>query len=73
MMLGSLVLPASITNSYSRVYIMNPVEAHSCVDTDSEMSLNEQYTTVYTCSRAGRFDPKVCVNCLQDETSYNIL
>ena len=52
---------------------MNPVEAHSCVDTDSEMSLNEQYTTVYTCSRAGRFDPKVCVNCLQDETSYNIL
>ena len=31
------------------------VEAHSCVNTDSDVSLDEQYTTVDEYSIAGRF------------------
>ena len=34
-------------------------------------SLVEQYTTVDKYFRAGRFDPKFCVNCLQLSTTLS--
>ena len=36
----------------------------TCVDTDAANSLAERYTTVDEYLRAGRFDPKVFVNCM---------
>ena len=39
------------------------VEAHSCIDIVAKFS-DEQYTTINQ-STAGRFDPRVFVNCLQ--------
>ena len=42
--------------------INNAVEAHSCIDTDTRISLVKQYTTFDKYLRAGRFDPKVIVN-----------
>ena len=39
------------------------VEAHSCVDIVTKFT-DEQYTTINQ-STAGRFDPRVSVNCLQ--------
>ena len=41
------------------------VEAQSCVNSDSHVSLDEQYTTGGKYSIAGCFGPKVFVNCLQ--------
>ena len=41
------------------------VEAHSCVDIVAKFT-DEQYTTINQ-STAGRFDPRVFVNCLQVE------
>ena len=43
----------------------NAIEAHICLDTDTEIPLVEQYTTVDTYSRAGRFNAKLIVKCLQ--------
>ena len=42
------------------------VEAHSCVDILAKFT-DEQYTTINQ-STAGRFDPRVFVNCLQVAT-----
>ena len=41
------------------------VEAQSCVDIDTKISLDEQYTTVDKYSIAGCLNPKVFVNRLQ--------
>ena len=41
----------------------NAIEAHICLDTDTEIPLVEQYTTVDIYLRAGRFNPKLGVNC----------
>ena len=45
------------------------VEAHSCVDdsTNKRFLHNTTDTTVNDKSTAGRFDPKVFVNCIQDK------
>ena len=40
-------------------YVIMPIEAHSCVDTDTGSSLVEQYTTVDKYLRAGHFDSLV--------------
>ena len=41
------------------------VDAHSCADTDTKISLVEQYTTVDKYLIPGHFDLKVFVNCLK--------
>ena len=47
----------------SKVYIAyDAVEAHSCIDIVAKFT-DEQYTTINQ-STAGRFDPRVFVNCL---------
>ena len=46
---------------------LDAVEAHSCVDPLMPNSFFEQNTTVNDKSTAGRFDPKVFVNCVQDK------
>ena len=56
---------ASLKHHWDR----NAVEAHSCVDADGEMSLDEQYTTVDKYSMGGCFNQKVFVNCLQASSS----
>ena len=45
------------------LYTHDAVEAHSCVDIVAKFT-DEQYTTINQ-STAGRFDPRVFVNCLQ--------
>ena len=43
------------------------VEAHGCVDPLMPNSFLSKSTTVNDKSTAGRFDPKVFVNCIQDK------
>ena len=45
------------------------VEAHNCVDPLMPNSFLSKNTTVNDKSTAGRFDPKVFVNCIQDVRS----
>ena len=55
-------------HTYIHLYVLSnlicdAVEAHSCVDIVAKFT-DEQYTTINQ-STAGRFDPRVFVNCLQ--------
>ena len=48
------------------------VDAHSCVDTDTEILPVEQYTTVDKYSLTGCFDSKVFVNCLHVSSEQDL-
>ena len=58
---GLLVHASSNLPMYAST-CLDAVEAHSCVDIVAKFT-NEQYTTINQ-STAGRFDPRVFVNCL---------
>ena len=49
--------------------LCDAVEAHSCVEHTDAKFFIEQNTTVNDKSTAGRFDPKVFVNCVQDDST----
>ena len=57
--------PFSVAIGPAISHVMGTVtaEAHSCVDIVTKFT-DEQYTTINQ-STAGRFDPRVFVNCLQ--------
>ena len=44
---------------HKAVEAKDAMEAHSCVDNDREISLDEQYTTVDKYLIAGQFDPSL--------------
>ena len=58
----SVFVSLSNTKQQNEARGIDTVEAHSCVD-NSEFT-DEQYATINQ-STAGRFDPRVFVNCLQ--------
>ena len=61
-------LMVTIKACQQRISCVNDaVEAHSCVDPLMPNSFLSKNTTVNDKSTAGRFDPKVFVNCVQDK------
>ena len=52
-----------------RLFVCGAVEAHSCIDKFTDIKFLSKAQLLMN-PIAGRFDPKVCVNCLRDLYVY---
>ena len=50
--------------AFRKNYRLNFVEAHSCLQANTDRKLMSRHTTVNDIQMAGCLDPKIFVNCL---------